>query len=149
MPDLLELAVAMATHTRDTEKAVQEAISRAMLQLGDTELRPRQDLTIRRFLQRKGVFFCFPNITGKLLAWLTASSICHTSFSKFVGFSSRLSMDDKHENGGTAKSQLLRPSCSSQTTYFSRGRTCGLAELYCFLRTAVRTGGHRRHTDII
>ncbi len=44
LPDLLELA--KATHTKDTVKAVQEAISRATLQLGDTELRPRQDLAI-------------------------------------------------------------------------------------------------------
>ncbi len=63
MPDLLELA--MATHTRDTEKAVQDAISRATLQLGDTELRPRKDLAIRRFLQRKGFSFAFlPSLTS-------------------------------------------------------------------------------------
>ncbi len=76
LPDQLELAT--ATHTRDTEKAVQEVISRAMLQLGDTELRSRQDHTIRRFLRGKGVFVCFPTISGKLLAWLTASFICRT-----------------------------------------------------------------------
>ncbi len=106
LPDLLELA--MATHTRDTVKAVQEAISRATLQLGDTELRPRQDLAIRRFLRWKDIFVCFPTISGKLLAWVTASSICLTTFSQSVSLSSRLSMDDKRENG-TAKPQLLRP----------------------------------------
>ncbi len=50
----------MATHTRDMEKAVQEAISIATLQLGDTELRPKQDLAIGVSLSGKGVFICFP-----------------------------------------------------------------------------------------
>ncbi len=58
LPDLLELA--MTTHTRDTEKAVQKAISRATPQLGDTELRPKQDLVIGVSLRGKGVFICFP-----------------------------------------------------------------------------------------
>ncbi len=52
MSDLPELA--MATHNRE---AVQEAISRATLQLGDTELRPRQDLV------------CFPTVPSLASCW--------------------------------------------------------------------------------